>query len=199
MEMRKQQTFTCDIDEADVIRWLAVAVGLLLLGLTLYFALRGRVLLVRAIDRAFDEVDMDGNHMIDLKEMHAAVLLLYLNLNYYVYVLAPSRDVLTRHFVKMAGSEHGELDRVHFQRAMATLAQSVFSRLTATIGAMLATPFVSPHVVDAAQWAWSALPDLDQVELELSPCREKVCHPSDLIWFLLLLSGATSLKRKFSC
>ena len=166
-----EHVHTCDIDEADVLFVAACVAAALAVGFLVYVAVRGRVLFERFLDRAFDEVDLDFNHKIDLKEMHAAVLLLYLNLNYYVSVRAPSRKTLTRHFVKLAGSTEGELGREDFKHAMGTLVQNIFTRIACVLLATLATPFVASRVVDLLVAFVDAV---DGGLTDVTPCQEKV-------------------------
>lgn len=157
----------CNI-EPNYIIYKALTFGTVIL--VLFFSLVyffGRLMVDGLCDKVFQEVDFDGNGAVDVHELYTAILLVYFRINKIVRIKPPSRKKILEQFRFSGGISPSQ-----FREVMWIFVKSTFVRIFCVITLMLATPLVSPRVVDFTIKC-SEMSGLNEyIKHRLTPCQK---------------------------
>ena len=129
----------------------------------------------KAVDKAFDDVDVDGSGTVSSTEIYCAVLLLYLQITKYLKAAKPpSRRHVYRLVAGIVAQRNGdgaaaaaarrasspgvlELNRVEFKHMSVILLQEITGRVTVQVlVTFVAAPIVAWRLAIAARWLAAA-------------------------------------------
>ena len=126
-------------------------------------------------EAAFDAVDVDNNGKLDAKEVEIAVLNLYFNVNKFVRVTPPTRDVIRSYITATDTSGADGIDRVEFQKLAKVLIGTVLMRAGTMLVATLLCPYVASKFVDLCIVVGGRIDDMfDDTHTTVDDCFQAI-------------------------